>query len=445
MKKIARVAEGDINLSPLRTKWQQTHNSEQTRRLLEEDSSYFLHQSLSTPCLDVLQSCHGSSIENLDGKSSLDFHGNSVHQVGFANPRVIKAISDQLATLPFCTRRYTNIPAIELAKKLCQLIASAENSYKILFAPGATSAIGMALKLARIFTGRFKTISMWDSFHGASLDAISIGGESIFREGIGPLLTGCEHVPPPDSHNCVLNRTGNCQTCDLACARYIEYVLDKEQDIAAVIAEPLRCTAINPPPTGYWQLVRKACDKHGALLIFDETAVGLGRTGRMFAHQHFQVEPDMLVLGKGLGGGIMPLAALLARSGLDRAGHTALGHYTHEKNPLCCAAGLATIAEIEERGLVGRSAQLGEELLDQLRLLQEKYPAITDVQGLGLMVGVYLRSAENAEQVMYSALTLGLSFKVSQGNCLSLTPPLTISRNELARAVAILDCCLAEL
>ena len=366
------LGEGDINLSPLRQKWQQTNNSHETLRLLEEDSNYFLHQSLSTPCLDVLKSCNGSSIENLDGKRYLDFHGNSVHQVGFANPRVIEAIRSQLDTLPFCTRRYTNIPAIELAKKLCQLMGDEENNYKALFAPGATSAIGMALKLARIVTGRFKTVSMWDSFHGASLDAISIGGESVFREGIGPLLTGCEHVPPPDSHNCVLNRTEDCKNCDLRCARYIEFVLEKERDIAAVIAEPLRCTAVNPPPAGYWQLVRHACDKHGALLIFDETAVCLGRTGRMFAHQHFQVKPDMLVLGKGLGGGIMPLAALLARSSFDIGGHTALGHYTHEKNPLSCVAGLATIAEIEEKDLVARSAQLGKELLTHVMALQKK-------------------------------------------------------------------------
>src|SRR5260370_3124298 len=126
----------------------------------------------------------------------MDFHGNNVHQVGFRNPRVIAAIKAQLDQLPFCPRRYTNFPAIRLAKKLAELAPG--NLKKVLFAPGGTTAIGMALKLTRAATGRFKTISMWDSFHGASLDAISVGGEAIFRRDIGPLLPGAGPVPPPD-------------------------------------------------------------------------------------------------------------------------------------------------------------------------------------------------------------------------------------------------------
>ncbi|MDQ1258001.1 MAG: 4-aminobutyrate aminotransferase, partial [Candidatus Hydrogenedentes bacterium] len=177
---------------------------------------------MSTPCLDVLRGCDGAHIENLQGRRILDFHGNNVHQVGFGNPRVIAAIVEQMQTLSFCTRRYTNIPAIQLAKKLVELAPGDLN--KVLFAPGGTTAIGMALKLARVATGRFKTISMWESFHGASLDAISVGGEAIFRNGIGPLLPGTEHVPPPDPAHCPF-----CDgQCTLRCADYIEYVLEKE-------------------------------------------------------------------------------------------------------------------------------------------------------------------------------------------------------------------------
>ena len=127
----------------------------------------------------------------------MDFHGNNVHQVGFANPVVISAIKKQLDELSFCTRRYTNRVAVDLAKKLAQLAPGDLN--KILFCPGATGAIGIAMKLARLATGRHKTISMWDSFHGASLDAISIGGERLFRDGLGPLLSGCFHLPWPRS------------------------------------------------------------------------------------------------------------------------------------------------------------------------------------------------------------------------------------------------------
>jgi 4-aminobutyrate aminotransferase len=221
-------------------------------------------------------------------------------------------------------------------------------------------------------------------------------------------------------------------------------VLEKEGDIGAVIAEPIRCTAVNPPPEGFWQAVRRACDAHGALLIFDETAICLGRTGRMFAHEHY-VEPDILVLGKGLGGGLMPLAAMLARKEYDRYADSALGHYTHEKNPLCCAAGLATIEVVEEEGLVTRSERLGKWLLDQLNQLMSDHDKVRDVRGLGLMAGVWLDHGQQAEQVMYSCLERGLSFKVSQSTCVTLTPPLTITEQQLEQALQILAGAIAAL
>jgi 4-aminobutyrate aminotransferase len=126
---------------------------------------------------------------------------------------------------------------------------------------------------------------MWESFHGASLDAISVGGEAIFRPGIGPLLPGCEHVPPPDHRRCPF-RCG--QACSLACADYVDYVLEREDDVAAVIGETVRCTPFIPPPE-YWRRIRAACDRHGALLILDEIPIGLGRTGRFFAFDHYDV------------------------------------------------------------------------------------------------------------------------------------------------------------
>ena len=202
----------------------------------------------------------------------MDFHGNNVHQVGFGNPDVIAAIKRQLDELPFCTRRYTNRVAVDLAKKLVALAPGDLN--RVLFCPGGAEAVGIAVKLARVATGRHKTVSMWDSFHGATLDAISIGGEAVFRRDMGPLLPGTEHVPPPDEYRCVFgcHRRGG---CDLICADYIEYILEKEGDIAAVIAEPIRSTPYIPTP-GYWQAVREACDRHGALLIFDEIPHCLG-------------------------------------------------------------------------------------------------------------------------------------------------------------------------
>lgn len=468
-------SEGDLNLSAHRRAWQESTLSESTRAVLAEDSRWFLHQSLSTPCLNVLRGAQGAYIEDAEGRRILDFHGNNVHQVGFGHPHVVAAIKEQLDRLPFCPRRYTCQPAMELARALSARAPGDLN--RVLFAPGGTSAIGMALKLARVATGRFKTVSMWESFHGASLDAISVGGEAIFRAGIGPLLTGCEHVPPPDHRRCPF-RCG--QACNLACADYVEYVLEREGDVAAVIGETVRCTPFIPPPD-YWRRIRAACDRHGALLILDEIPIGLGRTGRFFAFEHYGIVPDMVVLGKGLGGGIMPLAALLARDDLNVAGEKALGHYTHEKNPVACAAGLATLEVIDREGLVERAATLGGLARTKLEGLRDRHPLIGEVRGLGLLLGVeLLRKAssrhrvemssgaspipggqesiptppdsdpnlepatDEAERTLYAALRRGLNFKITQGNLLTLTPPLTLTEEELDDAVAILDSALTE-
>ncbi len=438
-------SEGDLNISPARSSWQAEYIDESTRSVLDEDARYFLHQSLSTPCLNVLQGCDGSFLEDLQGNRILDFHGNSVHQVGFGHPRVISAIKRQLDDLPFCTRRYTNRPAIKLARELTTLAPDPLN--KILFAPGGSSAIGIALKLARMATGRFKTLSMWDSFHGASLDAISVGGEAIFRKDAGPLLPGTEHVPPPDSRHCPWDCAGSCK---LKCAEYIDYVLEKEGDVCAVIAETVRSIPYFPPKD-YWRIVREACDRHGALLILDEIPHCLGRTGRMFTFEHYDVVPDMVVLGKGLGGGVFPLAALMAREDLDCTPDRALGHYTHEKNPVACAAGLATLEVIRDERLVERSRELGTRALSMLDEIKSRHPSVSDVRGKGLLLGVELidpatgqRDFELAEQVMYHCLTMGLSFKLSMGNVLTLAPPLNIEESELERAIGIVDAALSE-
>ncbi len=443
-------SEGDINLSPHRLAWQTSQiDDRETRALLEEDARYFLHQSLSTPCLNALRQCEGIYIEDLQGRHYMDFHGNSVHQVGFANPAVIEAIKNQLDELAFCTRRYTNRVAVGLARKLVELAPG--NLNKVLFCPGGTGAIGIALKLARLATGRHKTISMWDSFHGASLDAISIGGEAIFRSDAGPLLPGTEHVPPPDEYRCLWD-CGSRGGCDLKCAHYIEYVLEKEGDVAAVIAEPVRSTPYVPRKE-YWQTIRQACDRHGTLLIFDEIPNSLGRSGTMFTCEHFEVVPDILVLGKGLGGGIMPMAAIIARESLDIAGDRALGHYTHEKNPVACAAALATLNYIEENGLVENARKVGAYALQRMQAMRAEYEVIGDVRGLGLFLGMELvkdrtgkeRATDEAERVMYSALSKGLSFKLTMGNIITLAPPLTITEAEMGQALDILTGCLAEI
>lgn len=423
-------SEGDLNISDQRRAWQTQRNDKETSQWLARDEAVFLHQSLSTPCLDVLESATESELQNLQNKSYVDFHGNSVHQVGFGHPRVTEAIRRQLETLPFGPRRFTNRPAIELAEKLVELTDPGLD--RVLFSPGGTSAIGIALKIARTVTGRFKTVSMWDSFHGASLDAISIGGEAIFRKDIGPLLPGTEHVPPPNPSGCPFKCGDKCSN---QCADYIDYILKKEGDVAAVISETVSSIPVFPQ-VQYWQTVREICDRHNVLLILDEIPHSLGRTGKLFTYQNYGIVPDILVLGKGLGGGIMPLAAVITKEEFNVAEGQALGHYTHEKNPVACAAGLATLDVIVDDRLSERSWDLGKFAIEMLQQLLEDQPIVSDIRGLGLLIGIELGKPGKeanmiAERVMYDCLDAGVSFKVSMGNVLTLAPPLTIKKSIL--------------
>ena len=258
-----------------------------------------------------------------------------------------------------------------------------------------------------------------------------------------PLLAGTEHVPPCAPGHCPY-RCG--ERCSLACADYVEYVLDKEQDVAAVIVETIRSTDVQIPPPEYYRTLRRACDRHGALLILDEIPIGLGRSGKFFAFEHYGIVPDMVVLGKGLGGAVFPIAALIAKSDLDVAGDIALGHYTHEKSSVGCAAALATLDVIDDERLLEHATSLGVHALALLRELQSRHTIVADVRGIGLLLAMELRdpqsgapAAEAAERTMYECLARGLSFKVGQGNVLTLGPPLIITRAELERAVGIID------
>jgi len=452
-------SESDVNSSPRRAQWQREHLDEATRALLARDSAAFIQQSVSTPCLDAIAKAEGIWIEDLAGRRYMDFHGNNVHHVGYAHPDVLAAIKAQLDALSFAPRRFASDRAVELAEALgAKFRALTGHAAKLLFTTGGSDAVEVAIKLARAATGRFKTLSFWDSFHGAGLGASSVGGEALFRSGpIGPLLPGSEHVAPFGCYRCPYGHRVDAHgqplldECKLACASMVRYVLEREGDVAAVIAEPARAVPFIPPH-GYWQAVREACDATGTLLIFDEIPTGLGKTGRFFAAEHDGVAPDIVVLGKALGGGVLPIAACVARADLDVAGEYALGHYTHEKNPVTAAAALATLQVIERESLVENAATVGTHALHRLREMRQRHALIGDVRGRGLLLGIELvldrdskaPATDAAERVMYGALSRGLSFKTTMGHVLTLTPPLVTTRAQMDAALDILDACLAD-
>jgi 4-aminobutyrate aminotransferase len=436
-------SESDTNLTGRRARWQEQTLDPATRALLAADERHFLRQSVSTPCLNAIAKAEGIWIEDLAGRRYMDFHGNNVHHIGYGHPRLKRAIAEQMDALPFAPRRYACAPAVELAEKLSTI--APQGSTKVLFTTGGSDAIEVAVKIARTVTGRFKTLSFWDAFHGAGFGASALSGETLFRSGpAAPLIPGANHVAPFGSYRCPYGTT-SAEASGEACARMIEYVLEREGDVACLVAEPIRAVPYVPPP-GFWQRVRKACDRHGTLLIFDEIPTGLGKTGRMFACDHDGAVPDILVMGKALGGGILPIAAVLAHPRLDVGGDWAFGHYTHEKNPVTARAALTTIQIIEDEDLVANAARVGSMALDRLHSMMDDIPHIGDVRGRGLLVGVELvkdretREPDNdlAEATMYAALDAGLSFKTTMGNVLTLTPPLTITSDEMQRALSIL-------
>ncbi|WP_069659006.1 aspartate aminotransferase family protein [Arcticibacter eurypsychrophilus] len=436
--------EGDVNLTEERKNWNAGIKGALTNDILEKDAKYFLHQSLSTPCLDVIDSSNGIDIINLEGKIYIDFHGNNVHHLGYQNSYILERVKAQLDLLPFSPRRFTNLPAVNLAEELIRLTSGKLS--RVLFSPGGASAMSMALKLARVATGKYKTISMYGAFHGASMDSISVGGEYMFRQQLGPLLPGNILVPPPDSYRGIWYND-NLPEGDLAYADYVEYIIEKEGDIGAVIAETIRSTTVHIPSHGYWKRIREICDKHQVLLIMDEIPIGMGRTGSMFAYQYYGIVPDMLVLGKGLGAGIVPMAAMLCREELNVAGHVALGHFTHEKNPLGATAALAALDYMKEYNVLEHVHILELWMRSRLEGLQKQFEAIGQVRGIGLLWGIELvksretkeKDIQLAERVLYRCLKNGLSIKVSDGNVLSLYPPLIITETELSNAMMILE------
>ncbi|BDR20810.1 aspartate aminotransferase family protein [Vibrio sp. STUT-A16] len=440
-------SEGDVNTTPARQAWNASMDDERTQALLKRDSEVFLHQAMSTPCLDTLEAAEGIYIQDATGKKYMDFHGNNVHQLGYGHPHVIKRVQEQIAKLPFSPRRFTNETAIECAEKLTQICGGELN--RVLFAPGGTSAVGMALKLARHITGNYKVVSLWDSFHGASLDAISVGGEACFRQGMGPLMAGIERIPPAVSYRGAFPVADG---SDVHYADYLEYVIEKEGGVGAFIAEAVRNTDVQVPSKAYWKRIREICDKHNVMLIIDDIPNGMGRSGEWFTYQAYDIEPDMLCIGKGLGGGLVPIAAMVTKDKYNTAEQISMGHYTHEKSPIGCAAALATMEAIEQDGLLDKAKVDSQFMREKLLEMKAKYPVIGDVRGIGMLWGIELvtdheskaRAYDEAEAVLYQCLNNGVSFKVSQGNVIQLSPPLIITREQLTEALAIFEEAIAK-
>ena len=398
------------------------------RSLLRRDADAFLHQRNSTPVDGSFRAVEGVWAEDVEGHRFMDLHGNTCHNVGYRHPRLIAALKAQLDELSFTPRGFTNEIAVALAERLAALWPY--GPARVLFGLSGTDAIEMALKLAFVATGRHKTLAFEDAWHGAALGALWVGGRAAEREDFPP-LEGCRHVPS------YWQGSGGESAANL-CMEAIRRHLIDEGGFACLLAEPFD-SAVRRPPAWFWPQVQALCRQSGTLLVFDEIPKGLGKTGRLFASQHADVTPDMSVIGKSLGGAVVPLSALIARADLNVAGHRAIGHYTHQKNPLLARAGLTVLDIIEEEGLVEAAQRQGALLAAELKALAARTALLGRIEHLGLLVEVEIAAPGSGPALRQACFRRGLNLSLSGERYLELSPPLTITDAEINRCVAMLE------
>lgn len=402
-----------------------THtNTSASDDLVRRDAEVFFHQDGSSPCLAGLGRVSGSWIEDLDGRRFIDLHGNTTHHIGHANPELIAALKAQLDELTFSPRRYTNAPATALAELLVAQWPAGRA--KALFTTGGSDAIEVAVKLARVASGRSATISVEGSYHGHGFGAYGLS-RATPDPRLGGFLPDRVHVRSYWKHGAE------------AMLADIERALSTTPGgVAALIAEPIRSNC-HVPPLDLWPEVRRLCTEAGTALIFDEIPSGLGKTGKFFAFEHFAAQPDMVVLGKALGGGQLPIAAVLADARFDVAPELSLGHYTHEKNPLTTRAALTTVSIILRDDLPSRAARLEQVVRARVTELALTYPGLRSVRGRGLLLALELDFAvlhNFTEETLLAALfAAGISTTTKGNDAIGFSPPLTVSEQEIETAL----------
>ena len=391
------------------------------KAIIEETEKYYLSVFGRYPM--VMELGQGCRVWDNEGNEYVDaFAGIAVNSLGYNHPVLVKAISEQAAKLMHCSNLYYT----EIQAKALRVVAEATGMDRIFFANCGAEGNEGAMKLARKYgvskaPTKYKIISADESFHGRTFDTLAATGHDYYHVGYGPLSPGHVLVPYGD-------------------IKALEAQMD--DDVCAVLLEPIQGEGgVHVPSDEYLQQVRALCDKHDALLIFDEVQTGVARTGKWFAYMHSGVKPDILTFAKGIGGGF-PVAGFAVPERLAHVFKPGDHGGTFGGNPLACAAVYATLTTIKSEGLVDKVAEKGEYFKNELRKLQEKYPdKVTDVRGCGLMLGMEV--AGEGKPIVESCLANNVIVNCTAGNVIRIVPPLIISREEIDIVVAALDKALA--
>jgi 4-aminobutyrate aminotransferase len=384
----------------------------------------------------------GSVVEDADGNLFLDCNaGIAVTSTGHCHPRVVAAVQQQAGELLHYSASDFYLPVYSRMADALAATAPIPGPVRVFLTNSGAEAVEGALKLARYATGRPYVISFFGAFHGRSYGAMTLtASKAKYHQGFGPLVPGVLHAPY--AYNQVDPDTGARSHDPEETFSYLEDVLFRYQvapsEVAAVFVEPVQGEGgYIVPPAAWLTRLRELCDKHGILLVADEVQSGMGRTGRMWAIEHSGVHPDILISAKGIASGL-PLGAFMARAPLmEKWGAGAHGS-TYGGSPVPCAAGLATLEVIESEGLLANATAVGAVLLDGLRALRREHPkAVTDVRGVGLMIGVEFRSGELAERVQLQAFERGLLVLECGESSIRMSPPLVFTREQAATALRI--------
>jgi taurine--2-oxoglutarate transaminase len=431
-------------------------------RVVADDRRYVIHswsvQSAFSPI--PVAGAEGRYFWDYSGKRYLDFASQLVNvSIGHQHPKLVAAVREQAERLCTIGPTMANDKRSELARLIAEVAPGDLN--RTFFTNGGAEANENAVKLARWVTGRHKVVARYRSYHGATAGAITLTGDPR-RWPAEPGIPGVVRMLDPYTYRCPAGHPDPCPVC--TGAPHLEEILMYEgpHTVAAVILETVTGTnGIIVPPDGYLRSIREVCDRHGILLILDEVMAGYGRTGRWFACEHWDVVPDIMTTAKGINSGYVPLGAMTVREHVYDAikDRFFAGGLTYSGHPLACAVAVASIEAFREEGVVENAAAMGAYLADELPKLAERHPSVGEARGLGLFWGLELvrnretreplvpfnaggEAAEPVARITKACLEGGL-YPFVHWNVLAITPPLTITREELDEGLGIVDDVLA--
>jgi LysW-gamma-L-lysine/LysW-L-ornithine aminotransferase len=362
----------------------------------------------------------GAKVWDTSDREYIDCMGGyGVAIVGHCNERVVQAIRTQVEKLIVCHMSLYNDTRLKFLRKLSTIIPAGLD--KIFFSNSGAEAVEAALKFSRKFTGKAGVVAMNGAYHGKTFGALSVTHNEKYRKSFQPLLQGVKFVPYADPSK-------------------VEDAID--ETIGTVIVEPIQGeTGIIVPPDNFIKSIRKICDQHKLVLVFDEIQSGLGRTGKMWAGQHWNTVPDIMCLAKGIAGGV-PMGLTVARNEIIECIKTGEHSSTFSGNPLACAAGYATLEALTEDKLVENAEKTGRYFKENLLMLKERHRIIREIRGLGMMLGVELRF--DVKDILLDAMQRGLLMLYSGKNIIRLLPPLVMDEQTVSRAIHIIDLVLSE-